>query len=41
MTTNWTKEKIKEWISSQEWYQSIQISDEITTSGNFNAVFIG
>lgn len=33
----WSNEKISEWVNSQEWYQSIKITDEITTPGNFDA----
>ncbi len=39
MSNNWTKEKIKDWIFSQDWYQSIQVKEDIITSGNFNAAW--
>lgn len=37
MSVNWTKEKIKEWVFSQDWYQTIQIADDISTPGNFDS----
>ncbi len=36
MTNYWTKEKIKDWIFSQRWYQSIHVIDDIITPGNFD-----
>ena len=36
MSVKWTREKIKEWVFSQNWYQTIHIIDDIVTSGNFN-----
>ena len=35
MINNWTKEKIREWVFSQDWYQTIHIIDDIITPGNF------
>ncbi len=35
MINNWTKEKIREWVFSQNWYQTIHILDDIITPGNF------
>ncbi len=37
MATKWTREKIKQWICSQYWYQTIHVIDDIVTSGIFNA----
>ena len=39
MTNKWTKERIKEWVFSQDWYQSIHVIDDIITPGNFDAAW--
>lgn len=36
-TEKWTTEKIKEWVESQDWYQTIPISDGIVTPGKFDS----
>lgn len=36
-TDKWTTEKIKEWVESQDWYQTIPILDGIVTPGKFDS----
>ncbi len=33
----WSKEKIREWIFSQKWYQTIKITDDLVTPGHVDA----
>ena len=39
MSPRWTKEEIREWIFSQDWYQSIPVKDDIVTPGNFDSTW--
>ncbi len=39
MLTRWTKEEIREWIFSQDWYQSIHVIDNIVTPGKFDSTW--
>lgn len=35
---NWTREKISEWVKSQDWYQTIPVVDGIATQGSTDSV---
>lgn len=37
MSPEWTKEGIRKWVFSQDWYQSIHVIEDIVTPGNFDA----
>lgn len=35
---NWTREKISEWVNSQDWYQTIPVVDGIATRGSTDSM---